>query len=60
MNKWDRHHDVFWDHGHIKFWSKATLTKLFEDEGFAMDSFEGLGRFPYLWMTMLMSFQKSK
>jgi 2-polyprenyl-3-methyl-5-hydroxy-6-metoxy-1,4-benzoquinol methylase len=60
MNKWDRHHDVFWDHGHIKFWSKATLTKLFEDEGFAMDSFEGLGRFPYLWMTMLMSFQKPK
>ena len=56
--KWDRHHDVFWDHGHIKFWSRATLTKLFEDEGFAFESFEGLGRFPFLWMTMLMCFTK--
>ena len=58
MNKWDPHHDVFWDHGHIKFWSRTTLQKLFTDEGFEFESFEGLGRLPYLWMTMLMSFTK--
>lgn len=58
LNKWDSHHDVFWDHGHIKFWSRATLEKLFVEEGFQFESFEGLGRFPYLWMTMLMSFNK--
>ena len=58
FNGWDRHHDVFWDHGHIKFWSPQTLRKLFEDEGFVFESFEGLGRMPYLWMTMLMRFSK--
>lgn len=56
-NKWDSHHDVFWDHGHIKFWSRETLTKLFEDEGFSTISFKGLGRAPWLWMTMLMEFR---
>ena len=60
VGKWDPHHDVFWEHGHIKFWSKATLTRLFTDEGFVVESFEGLGRFPFLWMTMLMSFIKPK
>lgn len=58
LNKWDSHHTVFWDHGHIKFWSKDTLRKLFEDEGFEFLSFQGLGRLPYLWMTMLMVFRK--
>jgi 2-polyprenyl-6-hydroxyphenyl methylase/3-demethylubiquinone-9 3-methyltransferase len=58
LNKWDSHHTVFWDHGHIKFWSKATLQKLFQDEGFEFLSFQGLGRLPYLWMTMLMVFRK--
>jgi 2-polyprenyl-3-methyl-5-hydroxy-6-metoxy-1,4-benzoquinol methylase len=58
LNKWDSHHDVFWDHGHIKFWSRATLEKLFVEEDFQFQSFEGLGRLPYLWMTMLMSFSK--
>ena len=59
-NKWDSHHDVFWDHGHIKFWSRSTLTRLFTDEGFEVESFEGLGRMPGLWMTMLMSFIKPR
>ena len=58
LNKWDSHHDVFWDHGHIKYWSRATLEKLFTDEGFQFQSFEGLGRLPLLWMTMLMTFKK--
>lgn len=54
--KWDHHHNPLWDHGHIKFWSKQTLKALFEERGFRTVGFQGLGRFPGLWMTMLMEF----
>ena len=57
LNKWDQHHTPFWLHGHIKFWSRKTLTQLFEDERFKFVSFKGLGRLPWLWMTMLMEFK---
>lgn len=57
LNKWDQHHTPFWLHGHIKFWSRKTLTQLFEEECFAFVSFKGLGRLPWLWMTMLMEFK---
>jgi 2-polyprenyl-3-methyl-5-hydroxy-6-metoxy-1,4-benzoquinol methylase len=57
FNKWDQHHTPFWLHGHIKFWSRKTLTQLFEEECFAFVSFKGLGRLPWLWMTMLMEFK---
>lgn len=57
LNKWDSHHSVFWDHGHIKFWSRNTLRQLFEEAGFEFVRFQGLGRFPWLWMTMLMEFR---
>lgn len=59
LNKWDQHLTPFWLHGHIKFWSRKTLTKLFEDEGFRQVSFQGLGRLPWLWMTMLVEFNNS-
>ncbi|MCB1209648.1 MAG: class I SAM-dependent methyltransferase [Verrucomicrobiales bacterium] len=58
LDKWDSHHTVFWDHGHIKFWSRKTLTKLFEDESYTALHFKGIGRCPWLWMTMLMEFSK--
>lgn len=57
LDKWDQHHTPFWLHGHIKFWSRKTLTRLFTDEGFQAVSFKGLGRLPWLWMTMLMEFR---
>ena len=57
LNKWDQHHTPFWLHGHIKFWSRQTLTRLFEDEQFKFVSFQGLGRLPWLWMTMLLEFK---
>ena len=57
LGKWDFHHSPLWDHGHIKFWSRKTLSQLFEEFGFMTCSFKGLGRFPFLWMTMLMEFQ---
>jgi len=41
--------------GHIKFWSRATLTTLLERAGFVDIEFRGAGRVPYLWKSMVMS-----
>lgn len=57
LDQWDTHHTVSWEHGHIKFFSRKTLAELFEREGFQTLSFQGLGRFPFLWKTMLMTFR---
>lgn len=57
VDKWDSHHDVFWDHGHIKFWSRKTLRRLFEEAGYEYVGFKGIGRCHWLWMTMLMEFR---
>ncbi len=57
MGKWDAHHTSLWDGGHIKFWSKTTLTYLMEEEGFEVRRFVGCGRIPYIWKSMLLSGQ---
>ena len=54
LGHWDKHHTVFWDGGHIKFWSRATLSKLLEEEGFEVIGFHGCGRCLYLWESMVM------
>jgi 2-polyprenyl-3-methyl-5-hydroxy-6-metoxy-1,4-benzoquinol methylase len=54
LNKWDHHHTVFWDGGHIKFWSRKTLSSLLEEEGFEVKGFVGCGRVPYLWKSMIL------
>ncbi|MFO0991228.1 MAG: class I SAM-dependent methyltransferase [Hyphomicrobiales bacterium] len=41
---WDRHHTVLWPHGHIKFWSIATLSTLLSEAGFIQLRFERIGR----------------
>lgn len=33
FNRWDYVHGPLWDGGHIKFFSKRTLRRIFEDEG---------------------------
>lgn len=58
MGKWDFHHTPLWDGGHIKFWSRSTLTQLLESEGFQVTRFIGAGRFPYLWKSMILIAQK--
>lgn len=50
--KWDDHHSPTWHGGHIKFWSRNTLTRLLESEGFSATEFHGIGRAPYLWKSM--------
>ena len=54
-NKLDSHFTVLWDGGHIKFWSKSTLTKLLNEFGFKVMKFKGSGRFPLLWKSMFIS-----
>jgi len=53
FNKWDSHHGPGWHGGHIKFWSKATLSRLLTDAGFTVTDFKGCGRFPYFWKSMI-------
>lgn len=51
--KWDSHADPLWDGGHIKLWSKKTLSKLLTEQGFKVTHFVGCGRLPYLWKSMV-------
>jgi cyclopropane fatty-acyl-phospholipid synthase-like methyltransferase len=54
LGKWDSHANPLWDGGHIKLWSRTTLGKLLTEAGFTDLVFQGIGRFPGLWMTMAM------
>ena len=53
LNKWDSHHTPLWHGGHIKFWSRKSLTSLLEANGFDVVSFHGAGRTPFLWKSMI-------
>lgn len=54
--KWDFHHDPLLEHGHIKFWSKTTLTNLMAANGFQLDEFYRLGRLPVIAKSMMLVF----
>jgi len=43
-NNFDKHFTALWDHGHIKFWSPRTLTKLLKEVGFENIVFDYAGR----------------
>jgi 2-polyprenyl-3-methyl-5-hydroxy-6-metoxy-1,4-benzoquinol methylase len=49
----DTHFTALWDGGHIKFFSRATITELVEEQGFRVTEFVGAGRVPWLWKSML-------
>jgi 2-polyprenyl-3-methyl-5-hydroxy-6-metoxy-1,4-benzoquinol methylase len=55
FNKWDSHHTPLWEGGHIKFWSRMTLQKLLEKNGFKVVEFQGAGRVPFLWKSMIIT-----
>lgn len=56
--KLDAHFTALWEGGHIKFWSRRTLTKLLIDAGFQPLAFRGAGRWPWLWKSMLIAASK--
>ncbi len=58
FDKWDHHHTALWHGGHIKFWSRATLGALLEDNGFTVVGFRGVGRVRYLWKSMILIARK--
>lgn len=43
--KMDSHFMALWDHGHIKFWSRATLGALLKEAGFRNIKYSYAGRF---------------
>lgn len=53
FNGWDKHHGAAWFGGHIKFWSKNTLSTLLRNAGFKVTDFKGCGRMPYFWKSMM-------
>lgn len=55
---WDKHHTPLWHGGHIKFWSRQTLTRLLEENGFVVTQFHGVGRLPWLWKSMILVAQR--
>ncbi len=56
--KLDQHFTALWDHGHIKFWSRDTLTQLLTDAGLSVVRIDRVGRIPQLAKTMLTVVQK--
>jgi 2-polyprenyl-3-methyl-5-hydroxy-6-metoxy-1,4-benzoquinol methylase len=55
VDGWDSHFGAIHEGGHIKFWSKRTLTRLIVAAGFEDVRFRGAGRFPYIWKSMVLS-----
>ena len=56
--KMDSHFTALWDHGHIKFWSVATLTALLAEAGLAVVQVERVGRLPVLAKSMIVVARK--
>lgn len=57
-NKWDHHHTVAWEGGHIKFFSPATLTAMLSEAGFVNFRFNNAGRVRWLWKSMVIKCTK--
>ncbi len=58
FGKLDLHFGPLWDYGHIKFWSRRTLTALLAEAGFEVERFVGAGRAPFLWSSMVIRAKK--
>lgn len=60
FNRFDFHFSPHWTGGHIKFWSRKTLTKFLEKNNFEIIDFKGCGRYFFLWKSMLIKARKIK
>lgn len=56
--KLDAHFNPLWDHGHIKFWSPQSLSRLMQEAGFRVLEIHRVGRFAALAKSMVMIAQK--
>ncbi len=57
--KWDQHLTALWDHGHIKFWSPATISTLLREAGFQPPTIERVGRIPIVAKSMVVLARRS-
>ena len=55
LGKSDAHYNPLWDCGHIKFWSRKTLSTALEETGYQDIQFYGAGRWGYLWKSMVLT-----
>ncbi|MBC7400101.1 MAG: class I SAM-dependent methyltransferase [Mucilaginibacter sp.] len=53
FDKWDSHLNPMWHGGHIKLWSRKTLSNALINAGFTNIEFKGCGRMPYFWKSMI-------
>ena len=58
LGKFDEHFTSLWDFGHIKFFSKKTLTKLINEKNFKIVSYGTVGRTFFLWKSMFFILKK--
>lgn len=56
--RWDRHMNALRDGGHIKMWSRASISRLLVETGFENIRIRGAGRLPYLWMSMVIAAER--
>ena len=57
--KMDAHFTALWDYGHIKFWSRKTLSALLREVGFTEVEFHRVGRIPQFAKSMIAVARKS-
>lgn len=58
FGKLDNHFTALWDHGHIKFWSVKTLSRLFSEQNMQCEKVIRVGRIPILAKSMILVFRK--
>jgi 2-polyprenyl-6-hydroxyphenyl methylase/3-demethylubiquinone-9 3-methyltransferase len=58
VNGWDRHFTVAADGGHIKFFSRKSLTRMALECGFRNPRVRGVGRVVWLWKSMILAAEK--
>jgi 2-polyprenyl-3-methyl-5-hydroxy-6-metoxy-1,4-benzoquinol methylase len=56
----DNHWHPLRDYGHVKFFSKNTLSALFHEQGLEMAFFQGVGRIPVLAKSMIIAGRKPR
>jgi hypothetical protein len=55
----DSHFTDLWHCGHIKFWSRKTLSGLLRERGVTNLRFVGTGRVPYVRRSMILAGRRS-
>lgn len=60
LGRWDSHLSPLWDYGHIKFWSRSSLARLFSEVNLSEVGFYRVGRIPPLARSMIMVVQRKE